>query len=193
MILHLKSPNVICINQQSDLLMYSSGLFQRHIVSHIKMEGTPPPPVTSKQLNIDGWVSVLRPFDSISVISRRWKGEHERLCAMKRRLGSGRISPPAGFEPVTPWSEVGSANRSATRTQLNIPNTNCFPQRFLLCSKMEHFFSSFFFYLFRRIDALLQGFLVLLRSILSEPDHEKTRLRGFWPVKIQSGLLSYRC
>ena len=38
----------------------------------------------------------------ISVISRRWKGEHERLCAMKRRLGSGRISPPAGFEPVNP-------------------------------------------------------------------------------------------
>ena len=28
---------------------------------------------------------------------------------MKRRLGSGRISPPAGFEPMTPWSEVGSA------------------------------------------------------------------------------------
>ena len=66
----------------------------------------------------DGWVRVLRPFNSISVISRRWKGEHERLCAMKCRLGSGRISPPAGFEPATPWSEVGSANRSATRTLL---------------------------------------------------------------------------
>ena len=63
---------------------------------------------------MDGWVRVLRPFNSISVISRRWKGEHERLCAMKRRLGPGRISPPAGFEPATPWSEVGSANRSAT-------------------------------------------------------------------------------
>ena len=67
---------------------------------------------------MDGWVRVLRPFNSISVISRRWKGEHERLCAMKRRLGSGRISPPAGFEPATPWSEVGSASRSATRTLL---------------------------------------------------------------------------
>ena len=33
---------------------------------------------------------------------------------MKRRLGSGRISPPAGFEPATPLSEVGSANRSTT-------------------------------------------------------------------------------
>ena len=65
---------------------------------------------------MDGWVRVLRPCNSISVISRRWKGEHERLCAMKRRLGLGRISPPAGFEPATPWSEVGSANRSATRT-----------------------------------------------------------------------------
>ena len=69
---------------------------------------------------MDGWVRVLRPFNSISVISRRWKGEHERLCAMKRRLGSGRISPPAGFEPATPWSEVGSANRSATRTLLKV-------------------------------------------------------------------------
>ena len=68
---------------------------------------------------MDGRVSVLRPFNSISVISRRWKGEHERLCAMKRRLGSGRISPPAGFKPATPWSEVGSANRSATRTLLS--------------------------------------------------------------------------
>ena len=33
---------------------------------------------------MDGWVRVLRPFNSISVISRRWEGEHERLCAMKR-------------------------------------------------------------------------------------------------------------
>ena len=43
----------------------------------------------------DGRVRVLRSFNSISVILRRWKGEHERLCAMKRRLGSGRI-PPVG-------------------------------------------------------------------------------------------------
>ena len=50
------------------------------------------------------------------------------------------------------------------------------------------------FHLFRRIDALFQGFLILLRSILSEPGEEKTcHSRGFWPVKIQSGLLSYRC
>ena len=34
---------------------------------------------------------------------------------MKGRLGSRRISHPAGFEPTTPWSEVGSANRSAMR------------------------------------------------------------------------------
>ena len=67
---------------------------------------------------MDGWVRVLRPFNSISVVSRRWKGEHERLCAMRRRLGSGRISPPAGFEPATPCSEVGSANHSDTRTLL---------------------------------------------------------------------------
>ena len=76
-------------------------------------------PISQKlwiKLRMDGWVRVLHPFNSISIISRRWKGEHEMLCAMKRRLGSGRISPPAGLEPATPWSEVGSANRSATRT-----------------------------------------------------------------------------
>ena len=69
-------------------------------------------------LKMDGWVRVLRPFNSISVISRRWKSDHERLCAMKRRSGSGRISPPVGFELATPWSEVGGANQSATRTLL---------------------------------------------------------------------------
>ena len=116
--LHLKSPNVICINQQSDLLMYSSGLFQRHIVSHIKMEGKPP----------------------------------------------------------------------VNSTQLNIPKTGCFRSASFFAPKWSNFF-----YLFRRIDALLQGFLVLLRSILSEPGDEKTCLQGFWPVKVQSGLLSYRC
>ena len=76
-------------------------------------------------IRMDGWVKVLRPFNSISVISRRWKDEHERLCAMKRRLGSGRISPPAGFEPATPWSEVGSANRSATRTLRSDQGQHC--------------------------------------------------------------------
>ena len=58
---------------------------------------------------VDGWMDgrkdelrVLHPFNSISVISRQWEGEHERLCAMKHRLGSERILPPAGFEPATP-------------------------------------------------------------------------------------------
>ena len=93
---------------------------------------------TNNQLlqKMDGWVRVLRPFDSISVISRRWKGEHERLFAMKRRLGSGRISPPAGFEPVTPWSEVGSANRSATRT-LPTPKEENIIQRIKCPDKMH--------------------------------------------------------
>ena len=57
---------------------------------------------------MDGWVRVLRPFNSISVISRRWKGEHERLCAMKRRLGSRRISPPAGFELLLDMDDIKS-------------------------------------------------------------------------------------
>ena len=78
---------------------------------------------------MDGWVRVLRPFNSISVISRQWKDEHERLCAMKRCLGSGRISPSAGFEPATPWSKVGSTNRSAMRTLLVHVGTKFQPSR----------------------------------------------------------------
>ena len=49
-------------------------------------------------------------------ITGRWKGEHERLF-VKRRLGSEKNNlAKAGFEPETPWSEVGSAKRSATRS-----------------------------------------------------------------------------
>ena len=38
----------------------------------------------------NSWMDDLRfhiQFNSISVISGRWKGEHKKLCAMKRRLG----------------------------------------------------------------------------------------------------------
>ena len=48
------------------------------------------------------------PFNSISFISGRWKGEHEKLYAMKHRLVSEIISPPAGLEPETPWPKVGT-------------------------------------------------------------------------------------
>ena len=41
-------------------------------------------------------------FNSILVISEGWKGEHEKLCAKKRLLGSKRISPAAGFETGAP-------------------------------------------------------------------------------------------
>ena len=73
---------------------------------------------------VTGWMDELGfyvSFNSISVISRRWNSEHERLCAMKLRLDSGTISPPAGFELSTPWSEVRSAKYSATRT---LPKVN---------------------------------------------------------------------
>ena len=131
MILHLKSSNVICITQQSDLLMYSSGqkkegggLFQRHIVSHIKMEGTPPHTHTHRDFNTIKSTKIRLFF-----------------AALHPLLQNGTFAPN--------WSN----------------------------------------FLAWRTDALLQGFLVLL---LSEPGDEKTCFRGLWPVKIQSGLLSYR-
>ena len=48
---------------------------------------------------MDGWIDELRfkvTFNSILFISGRWKGEHERFCAVKRRLGSEITSAPAG-------------------------------------------------------------------------------------------------
>ena len=58
------------------------------------------------------------PFNRISVISGQWNGKHERPCAMKRRLASERISPSAGFEHETPWSDFESAKSSAMRSLL---------------------------------------------------------------------------
>ena len=42
-------------------------------------------------------------------------GRNERLCAVKYRLGSGRISPQAGFEPATRKSEAGTARKPFLR------------------------------------------------------------------------------
>ena len=58
------------------------------------------------------------PFNRISVISGQWKGKYKRPCAMKRRLTSERISPSAGFEPETPWSDFEGAKSSAMRSHL---------------------------------------------------------------------------
>ena len=56
------------------------------------------------------WFSVLHPL----VISRQWKADKERLWAMKHRTVMRWIPPPAGFKPMTLWTEVGKANYSAT-------------------------------------------------------------------------------
>ena len=56
------------------------------------------------RVGLNGWMDGLRfnvHFNSILFISGRWKGEHEKVCAMKRRLGSEIISPQAGLEPET--------------------------------------------------------------------------------------------
>ena len=40
-------------------------------------------------------------FNSISVISGRWTGDNEKLCAMEPRLRLERSPPRAGLEPRT--------------------------------------------------------------------------------------------
>ena len=49
---------------------------------------------------------------SISVISEGWKGEHEKLCALKRLLGSERIPPAAGFKPGARDQKLGVLSES---------------------------------------------------------------------------------
>ena len=51
-----------------------------------------------------GWMDELG-FYVPSTVFQSFRDDgrmNERLCAMKRRLGSRKILPPAGFEPATP-------------------------------------------------------------------------------------------
>ena len=119
MILHLKSPNAICISQQSDLLMYSSGQKKggypvAHCITHQNGRDAPCDFNTIKYTKIRLFFAALHPLLQNRDFTPKW---------------------------------------------------------------------SIFFYLFGRIDALLQGFLVLLRSILFEPGDEKTCLRGFGQLR----------
>ena len=56
------------------------------------------------------WTNGCFPFP---VISGQWKDEHEELFTINYCLGLETISPPAWFEPKTPWSKVWSPNHSA--------------------------------------------------------------------------------
>ena len=96
----------------SCLLSPSTGIFVNRIYTEIIC-----------RVGLNGWMDELRfnvPFNSISFISGRWKGEHEKVCAMKRHLDSEIISPPAGLEPEATRSKVGNANRSATMSLLQL-------------------------------------------------------------------------
>ena len=64
--------------------------------SHVRLEKFPPP------AGLDGWMDDLRfyvLFNSVSVISGRWAGDNERLCAMKPRLRLGRFRLEQGSSP----------------------------------------------------------------------------------------------
>ena len=133
---------------------------------------------------MDGWVRVLHPFNSISVISRRWKGEHERLCAMRCRLGSGRISPPAGFEPATPWFEVGGANRSEylkckSFYRKQIPGKSCGEADFYIESKGNA----------KQKGCTSNSIAIALKFSGSMLTTET----AFWPIRMQLSVWGNRC
>ena len=80
----------------------------------------------SKVENIDqkplelGWIDDLRfyvLFNSISVKSGRWVGDHERLCAMEPCLCLNGSPPLAGLETRT----VRSANQRLTHCAAGAP------------------------------------------------------------------------
>ena len=50
---------------------------------------------------VGAWLAILRIFNSISVISGRWTGDNEKLCAMEPCLRLERSPPRAGLEPRT--------------------------------------------------------------------------------------------
>ena len=95
---------------------------------------------------MDGWVRVLRPFNSISVISRQWKGEHKRLYAIKRRLGLGRISPPkSGALTARPfhyiWCSFDEIKSDFTLNNSNILyiyHCGVFAAGFFVCPYLSH-------------------------------------------------------
>ena len=50
----------------------------------------------------------LSPFNSILAISRRWKADDERMCAVEPRLRLRRFPPPAGLEPGSLYQQASA-------------------------------------------------------------------------------------
>ena len=48
---------------------------------------------------MDDLLAILRPSNSISVISGQWLGDNERLCSIEPRLRLERFPSQAGLEP----------------------------------------------------------------------------------------------
>ena len=109
------------------------------------------------------------PFNSISVVSGRLKGGHERRCAMKRHLGSGRFSPPAGFEPAIPWSEVGIFK--ATKHKLS--------KGVLRCDILEAHFSSYFVSIYSSAGHELCTLTARRRIVLNPPSQALSIVHKF--------------
>ena len=64
---------------------------------------------------MDGQLTILRPFKSVSVISRQWGSDNERLCAMESCLMLERFLPPGDDEPGTTQSAGQGLTYRATR------------------------------------------------------------------------------
>ena len=59
------------------------------------------------------------PFDTIQTLSRWLKSDIEKLCDMENFMVIDWIPPPMALESGTSWSEVRSANHSATQMLQN--------------------------------------------------------------------------
>ena len=101
MILHLKSPNVICINQQSDLLMYmyssgqKKGGYSRSTLYHTsKWKGHPSPPPAA--------ADAPPPLLMYMYSSGQKKGGYSRSTLYHTSKWKGHPSPPPAAADAPP-------------------------------------------------------------------------------------------
>ena len=90
-----------------DWLKYVFSLFY-HPFNHSVVMSSP------QRGRMDGWVRVLRLFQQYFSHFEMMEGWTWKALFIEVPFRFGRILPLAGFEQATPWSEVGSTNRSAT-------------------------------------------------------------------------------
>ena len=137
---------------------------------------------------VGAWLAILRIFNSISVISRRWTGDNEKLYAMEPRLRLERSAPRAGLEPRTilsigqggltywatgalrHWLNWAAAQTDMAILRSNMPVfSNDVPHLVCICRSMDWFES-------RLLEILDNKFIYFLKHLTSPK---------FWHIRLK--------